>query len=496
MADLLLVADFGTQSVRVGLIDQTGILIAEHSTSYPTAYPHPGWAEQKPSDWINGFKRSLGAVIKSVTLQSSDTIVALSISATSSTVVPIDKNGNAIGDAILWMDCRAADQAEMINATRNPVLEYCGGAVSAEWLIPKILWNKQNHQVMYDQIYKFIEQLDFLNMYFTGELFSSQCNATCKANYVTDLGGWNAEFLASIGLGDFLDKIATETVSVGAPVGLLKTSLCEEFGLPNHVAVFQGCIDAYAGMIGLGAVREGIMATIMGTSFVELCLSPIESRPSGIWGPYKNALIDGYYVYEGGQVAAGSIIKWFKNLIGDIDYDLLSEDAIKSPIGSNGLITLDFFQGNRTPYKEPRLRGEIKGLTLSHTRGDIYRSLMESVAFGTRNVLETMGKGNVVIDEFVASGGVTKDTLWLSIIADVCNVPISIVNSSTYAGLMGSAIIAAISCNMYGSYEEAVSVMIKNDRMVEPDNRQIGAYDRLFAMYLEESEEAMKKLGK
>ena len=238
------------------------------------------------------------------------------------------------------------------------------------------------------------------------------------------------------------------------------------------------------------------MATIMGTSFVELCLSPIESRPSGIWGPYKNALIDGYYVYEGGQVAAGSIIKWFKNLIGDIDYDLLSEEAIKSPIGSNGLITLDFFQGNRTPYKEPRLRGEIKGLTLSHTRGDIYRSLMESVAFGTRNVLETMGKGNVVIDEFVASGGVTKDTLWLSIIADVCNVPISIVNSSTYAGLMGSAIIAAISCNMYGSYEEAVSVMIKNDRMVEPDNRQIGAYDRLFAMYLEESEEAMKKLGK
>lgn len=491
MAELLLIADFGTQSVRVGVIDQRGGLRAEHSTPYPTHYPRPGWAEQSPATWVDGFKHSLGTILDQLTSRERAAIRSMSISATSSTVVPINRDGSARGNALLWMDNRSSRYSQQINETGHEILASCGGAVSAEWLVPKVLWNKYENRSWYDDTFKFVEQLDYLNMFLTGELASSQCNATCKANYSD---GWSSDFFKRIGLEDFREKMCTDVIAVGAQVGLLRPELSSEFGLPSGIRVYQGCIDAYAGMIGLGAVREGIMATIMGTSFVELCLSPTESRPDGIWGPYKDALIPGTYIYEGGQVAGGSIIKWFRSLIGGISYDVLSEEAEAVGVGSNGLLVLDFFQGNRTPYKEPRLKGQIQGLTLSHTRGDLYRSLMEGVAFGTRNVIETMKAADIPIVEFVASGGVTKDPLWLSIIASVCGVPISITSSSAYAGLLGSAMIASLSSGIYASYEEAAERMIETERIVEPNRDQGEAYGLLFDRYLSECSNLLERV--
>lgn len=491
MAELLLVADFGTQSVRVGVIDQKGKLCAEHSTPYPTLYPRPGWAEQSPIDWIGGFKHSLAEVLNTLQTSERAAIQSMSISATSSTVVPIDRDGSARANALLWMDNRSSVYSQQINETGHSVLASCGGAVSAEWLVPKVLWHKRENRKWYESTYKFIEQLDYLNMFLTGELVCSQCNATCKANYI---GGWSDDFFHTIGLEDYRQKMCTDVIAVGALVGLLRPSLCKEFGLASNIKVYQGCIDAYAGMIGLGAIREGTMATIMGTSFVELCLSSNESRPDGIWGPYEDALIPGTFIYEGGQVAGGSIIKWFRSLIGDFSYDVLSSEAEAVGVGSNGLLVLDFFQGNRTPYKEPRLKGQIQGLTLSHTRGDIYRALMEGVAFGTRNVIETMKAADIPIYEFVACGGVTKDPLWLSIIASVCGVPISITNSSVYAGLLGSAMIAAISSGIYASYDEAVARMIEIEHTVEPNRDDAEAYVRLFERYLAECSNLLSRV--
>lgn len=494
MNRLLLTTDFGTQSVRVGVISTDGVLVAEHSTSYHTYYPVPGRAEQKPEEWIASFKNSLSNVTNSLTAAQRALLTTLNISATASTVVPIDKRGEPIGNAILWMDNRASTEAFSINKTNHPVLQHCGGAVSSEWLISKILWYKNNDPKTYERTYKFVEFLDFINFHLTGELVSSLCNNVCKANYVEELGGWNEQFFNLIGLSDFKEKMVINFKRVGQPIGKLRPSYCIEYGLPSSMTVLQGCIDAYAGMIGLGAVKEGLMAAIMGTSFVGLCLSPTEFRTKGVWGPYKDALIEGNYVYEGGQVAAGSILKWFKQMVGSISYDELSKEAELSPIGSNGLVSLDFFQGNRTPYKEPRLRGEIKGLTLSHTRGDIYRSLMEAVAYGTRNMVESIAKGQIPINTFMASGGVTKDPLWISIIADVCKVPITITKSSSYAGLMGSAIISAVSEDIYASYEEAASVMIQIDRVVEPNPVHSVLYEKGFTKYLQESDAALQKL--
>jgi FGGY-family pentulose kinase len=495
MIDCFLAMDFGTQGVRVSLITKQGKLIGSFNNNYPICFPKPGLAEQDPNEWEKSLKEALHALFKFVDINTIH-ILSCSVSTTSSTVFPIDKNGKALSNALMWMDCRSTGEADIINSKNYEIVKYSGGEVSTEWLIPKVLWFKKNRPKLYSTAYRFIEELDYINYLLTGNLVCSFCNATCKANYVQDLGGWNDDYFNSIGLSEYKDKINTDVLKVGGEVGFIKDSFCNLYGIDYKIPVFQGCIDAYSGMIGLGVVKPGKLATIMGTSFVELCLGENTVFQKGLWGPYKDALIDGYSVYEGGQVSAGSIAKWYKNLFGcdsEINFDTLSKEAMESGIGSNGVLALDFFQGNRTPYKNTKVRGEIKNLSLSSSRGDIYRALLESVAFGTKNTINHMSMTQREIDGFVASGGVTKDELWMEIIADVCGMPISLVDSRTYSGLMGSSLISAVSLGIYSNYEQASNKMINEVSVIEPNLRNTEKYKPIYEKYLHECNLALEK---
>lgn len=494
MIDCFLSMDFGTQGVRVSLIEKNGILLATAANNYQTFFPRPGWAEQNPHDWVKALRISLKELFMTYPTNKIH-ILSCSVSATSSTVLPIDNKGNPLDNALLWMDCRATEEAEIINSNNYEVVKYSGGEVSTEWLIPKVMWFKKNNIDLYEKTYRFVEELDYINFILTGTLVSSFCNMTCKGNYVDDLGGWNEEYFTAIGLSDFREKINTEVVKVGGFVGYLTNKFSKLYNIDYKIPVFQGCIDAYSGMIGLGVVSSNKLATVMGTSFVELCLDEKNTFHNGLWGPYKNALIDGYSVYEGGQVSAGSIAKWFKNLFNEetLDFDKLSKEARNSGINSNGVMVLDFFQGNRTPYKNTKVRGEIKNLSLNTSRGDIYRAILESVAFGLKNTIIHMENSHRKFDSFVASGGVTKDPLWMEIISDVCAIPISLVNSRTYSGLMGSAIISSVSLGINNSYEEAVKKMIKEESVIEPNLSNSNQYQETFLNYIELCKSALNE---
>jgi ribulose kinase len=478
--------DLGTQGVRVGLIAENGELVAGGECAYPISFPRNGWAEQHPDDWYDAFLGAWGRTLDGISRSDRKRIRAACACATSSTVFPVDKDGRPLSNALMWMDSRAVEETEYINAAAHPALSRCGGEESVEWLIPKVLWFKRKQRDVYDAAFRFVEQLDWFNWKLTGEWRSSLCNATCKANYSRDDGGWNVDFLASIGLEDFGEKLLTDVIPVGEPVGTLHRAFCETYGLDSAIPLYQGGIDAYVAVLGLGVVGEGTLGTIMGTSFVQLCMAKAPLDITGIWGPYRDALIEGYHILEGGQISAGSIAKWFHGLWGNgtaIDFDVLAAEARSSGIGAHGLVALDFFQGNRTPYKNPRYRGAIWGLGLGHSRGDIYRALMESVAFGTRNIISNFNKFGYGIGRIAACGGVTKDELWLSIIADVCRTRIVLLNSSSYAGLMGCAMISAVSSGLRSGYDEAAHAMVRETDMIEPDAGRSESYDAPYRTY-------------
>lgn len=482
--------DTGTQSVRVVVTDLSGNVVASDEQVYETYYPKPGWAEQKPEDWWSCFNKAVENVMDSLSAGIRYSIAAVSVCSTSSTVLPVDQEGNPLADAIMWMDTRAVKEIKAINKTKHPILKYCGGEDSVEWMIPKTLWIKKNQPEIYEKSYKIIEQLDWMNYKLCGNFTTSICQAACKWNYVACEGGWNEEFFNMIGLDDYKEKLVLDVKRLGDYIGTIDKDFAEKYDLNPDMMVVEGGIDAHVGMLGLGVATPGKLAMIMGTSFVQLGFAENKLELEGIWGPYNEPVIPNAWLLEGGQISAGSIIKWFMREFEVTDsykgnpYEQMNKLVEAIEPGAEGLVALDFFQGNRTPYKDANAKGLIYGLTLSHTKGHIYRALLESVALGTKNIIDNFENQGCPVDVIVGCGGVTKDKTWMQIIADVTGKPI-IVTVDPSAGGLGCAIIAAVGAKAYDNFEDATAGMVKEEYTVTPNPGLYETYQGVFEKYVE-----------
>lgn len=483
--NVLFSIDLGTQSARAACFDEAGNRLSMAEEVYETRYPHPGWAEQRPSDWWRAICSSCHRA--AAALSGNYTPAAICIGATSSTVLPVDAQGSPLGNAILWMDTRSRKECAMVNETRHPILSYCGGGVSVEWMLPKTLWMKKNQPELYNSAYKIVEALDWLNFKLSGEWAASKCNASCKWTFSDVEGGFVEEFFKEIGFPEYAEKWPISVKAMGEPVGRVTPEAAKELGIQGTPMLIQGGIDAHVGMVGLGTVVPGIMGVIMGTSFVHLALSEERMFIPGLWGPYSNAVVPGYSLLEGGQTSAGAITRWFKEVfakdLGDEAYALLAQEAATAPPGCDGLTVLDFWQGSRTPVCDPDLTGCMWGMDLHHTRGHMYRAVLESVAHGTRNILSAFRKGGYHVDNMAVCGGVTKNPLWLQIIADICQTPI-VLTKDTDAVLLGGAITGSVGVGIHPSFQAASESMVHQRSVVEPDSSLTWIYDKAHQRYL------------
>lgn len=484
--DLFLASDFGTQGVRVGIADINGTLLRTKEVKYPINFPQAGHAVQDSEDWWRGFKEALRDVLTELTVEQKNNIKALSICATSSTVVPVDKAGNPLDEALMWMDIRSKDVARQITEMQHPVLDYCGNSVSPEWFIPKVVWIKENKRDIYNKAHLIVEQIDFLNYRLTNQWVASKTNAVCKWNYVDGVG-FNREYMEQIGLADFEEKIITNVVPMGDLVGTLTKELAMEYNL-NQIPIFQGGIDAHIGTIGMGVVSVGKLGANMGTSFVQLIFTDKEMPVKGIWGPYKGAMVEGLTLLEAGQISAGSIIKWYQNIFNlnqPESYEIMKSEVENIPIGADGLRILDFFQGNRTPYKDDYAKGAFFGLTLNHDRAHIHKAIMEAVAFGFKNIIVNFEKNNIPVNEVICTGGVTFDKVWMQILADVTGKEFIINENTNYGTLLGPAMLAAVGAQSFSDLTAAADSMVHVKESIMPNLENTKAYEPIFQEYLD-----------
>lgn len=455
--------DFGTQGVRLGVISAEGDVITSFEKSYNTYYPKEGWAEQKPADWLESFDEVMKSCLSELTTDQRNRLKGITVCTTASTVLPVDIEGNALTDAILWMDIRSKNEAREITATKSETLKFCGGEISPEWFLAKALWIKRHRPDLYAKAARIVEFQDYMNYFLTGEWSASICQATCKATYVEDFGHWDSELMNQIGLEDYQDKFNMNVLRLGEKAGELRQNLADEFGI-GRIPVYQGGVDAYIGLLGVGVCRPGDIGIAMGTSFVQLALTDKLQFSEKLWGPYNNAIVPGLFALEGGQISAGSITKWFIkefHVEGENKYMVMADEASTIDPGSDGIVVLDSFQGNRTPYKDPDARGVFYGLTLAHTRAHMYRAVLESVAFGTRNVIESIEEAGVPINRIFTFGGVTKNDFWIQMIADVVGHDLTMVENFSYVSLLGCAVIAAFGSGTYESFDQAVEQMVR-----------------------------------
>lgn len=480
---LVMGLDFGTGGVRVGVYDISARrMLAVSEAAYTTTQPRPGWAEQDPADWWSALKKAVGQAISAAGRAD---ISGVSVATTASTVVACRRDGAPLRSAILWMDCRAAEQSRFTETIDHPVLAYSGHGDAVEWLVPKAMWLARHEAETYARADVICEAVDFVNFRLTGRWVGSQLNATCKWNYDPPAGRFYPELFSSFGVSDLLEKLPSEIVKVGEPVGLMCAEVAAELGLSGRPLVAQGGIDAHMGVFGAGTIAPGGMLMIGGTSVVHLTHTQGHRDIPGIWGPYPHALVDGLWLIEGGQVSAGSILGWLTERIFGLDaagYAALVKEASALLPGSTGLMTLDYWMGNRTPYRDPDLRGAILGLSLWHDRAAIYRSVVDAIALGSANVIEDLAEKGVAVDHLVLAGGICRNPLWLKASIDAIGMPVHVALDDNLS-LLGGAISAACALELFpdlGAASEALRAPVET---IEPDPAMSARYRTMLGQY-------------
>ena len=480
----LLGIDGGTESLRAGIFDLNGTLIASASTAYETRFPNPGWAEQDPRDWWRALATSVRKAVSESGLHS-EQIAAMAVDTTCCSVVVLDEQGEPLRPCLIWMDMRSAPQTEKVMATADEALQVNGGGrgpVSAEWMVPKALWVADNEPELFDRAAVICEFQDYINYHLTGRWVASINNASARWHFNRSKGGIPESLLESLGLTALVQKWPAEVLDLGEVVGGLTDRASEHLGLARGLPVIQGGADAFIGMIGLGVVKPGSLAFITGSSHLQLGLSGTSFHAAGIWGTYCDALLPGMHIVEGGQTSTGSVINWLKNLYGVTDYEDLNREAAGLPPGSEDLIIQEHFQGNRTPHTNPHSRGAIHGLTLKHGRAHLFRAAIEGVSFGSELILETMRASGFEPQRIVVAGGATLSDLWLQIHADVSNLPLTLTEVAD-APLLGCAILASVGCGLNPDVQSAVEQMVKVARVIDPDPSVHSAYEPFYEAY-------------
>ncbi|NJD02741.1 MAG: xylulose kinase [Ruminiclostridium sp.] len=489
--------DMGTSSVRVAIFDLKGKSVVFRDEPYPLYTPYSGWAEQKPEEWWDALCKASRKAIEDSGIKPED-IIGISADTTCCTVLLVDENIDPIRPAIMWMDIRASKQAKRITESGHPALKYNGyGNVSSEWMPCKALWLKENESEKYNKAAHVIECIDWVMYRLTGRLTASINTTSARWYFDKTAGGWPHEFYTKIGLEDLIQKFPKDILALGEVAGKLTKAAADDLGLVPGIPVGEGGADAFVGMVGLNVVEPGRLALITGSSHLHLGLSDKEIHMPGIFGSYPDAVVPGLSMFEGGQISTGSIVNWFKtNMCGYVEkiakergcsiYTVLNEEAEKLPAGSEGLIVLDYFQGNRTPHTDADVRGLIYGLSLKHTPVYIYKAIIEGICYGTEHIFQSFRKAGFSPKEVYICGGAVKSKLWLETHANVSNIPIFIPEVSE-APSLGSAILGAVAAGAYDNIQNAAKNMVNFIDKIEPDAEKHEEYkffvDKYIAFY-------------
>ncbi len=506
--------DVGTGSARAGIFDAEGHCHASASEPIEMWKPKAGHAEQSSDDiW-----RAVCEVVRECRAQAKIAprdVVGIAFDATCSMVVldgkgaplPVNDENQKTRNVIMWMDQRAVGEAEEINAGGHDVLTYVGGSLSPEMQTPKLMWLKRNLPDTWKNAGKFFDLADFLTWRSTGEEKRSLCTTVCKWTYLGHLGKsgqWDKKYFQQIGLDDVLDddKIGNEALPLGQLVGNLSNKAARELALNVQCAVATGAIDAHAGGLGLlGAVWQGkesrdmadlesALALISGTSDCHLAVSRAPKYIPGIWGPYFGAMVPGMWLTEAGQTTAGSaldtIIESHANypaLVADAKkrkatvYELLNEEVARlqelakcGPALTRDLHVLPYFSGNRSPHSDPRARAAFDGVALDGSLSSqalLYYATLQSLAYGTREIIEKLNDGDYSINTIYFAGGGAKNALLLQETADITRCEI-VLPETNDAVLLGSAILASTAAGLYEDVETAMQAMSRAGNTISP----------------------------
>lgn len=465
--------DLGTSAVKLLLMDELGNIKKIVSKEYPLYFPHPGWSEQKPEDWLE--KTIEG--IKELTAEcEKENVAGISFGGQMHGLVALDKNDAVIRPAILWNDGRTGEETKYLNNVigKEKVSKYTANIAFAGFTAPKILWMKKQEPENFAKIQKIMLPKDYLAYMLSGSFCTDVSDASGMLLMDVEHRCWSKEMLEICGITEAQLPKLYESYEV---VGTLKPETAKELGLSESVKVIAGAGDNAAAAVGTGTVGDGRCNISLGTSGTIF----ISSKKFGVDeynGLHSFAHADGYYHLMGCMLSAASCNKWWNEEILKTT-DFAGEQAQIEKLGENHVYFLPYLMGERSPHNNPDARAVFLGMSMDTTRADMTQAVLEGVAFGLRDSLEVARKLGVNIERTKICGGGAKSPLWKKIIANVMNMKVDVIESEEGPAL-GGAMLAAVGCEEYPDVETIAEKLVKVVDTIEPDPELVAKYEERY----------------
>jgi xylulokinase len=474
MSELLLGLDIGTSSSKGVLVTTDGTVVARAERQHNLSIPRPGWAEH---DVITVWWDDAVRILRELTSAADGPIVALGASGIGPCFAPVDAGDRPLRPAILYgIDTRATAEISELTTRygADRILSRGGSALTSQAVGPKLLWLQRHEPEVWHQTRRIFMASSYLVRRLTGAYVLDHHSASqCDPLYDMAPGDWSRDWA-----GDIAPEIEFPELLWPAEVaGHVTAEAASLTGLPAGIPMVAGTIDAWAEATSVGVRRPGDTMLMYGTTMfiVEVVDRFVPGRT--LW--VTAGVEPGSRTLAAGMSTSGALTGWFRDLVGMPPFEALVAEASAVPAGSHGLVVLPYFAGERTPIFDADARGLILGLTLEHTRGHVYRALLESTGYGVRHILAALREAGSPPRRLVAVGGGTKGGLWTRIVSNITGITQE-VPAVTIGAAYGDALMAGVGAGLVEPGADWSQVA----EVVEPDAGLRGTYDELYDTYL------------
>ncbi|MBN2320970.1 MAG: xylulokinase [Acidobacteria bacterium] len=483
----LLGIDVGTGGTRALIIDEDGRPVSSATGEHePFATPKIGWAEQDPADWW----RACGLAVRNALDRANlggDRIACVGFSGQMHGAVMLDARDAVVRPALIWCDVRTEKQCmdlsrkigeeRLIQLTCNPALP--------NFTLTKFLWVRENEPHNWERVRSVMLPKDYVRFRLTGGRAVDMADASGTLLLDVAQRKWSKEVLQAAAIDERLLPELFESPEV---CGKITDAGASATGLKAGTPVVAGAGDQAAGATGMGIVAPGAVSATIGTSGVVFASTDRPALDSkGRLHTFCHAIPQRWHVM-GVTQAAGLSLRWFRDSFGaGVDdgrdpYERLTEEAAGAPAGSDGLLWAPYLMGERTPHLDPNARGALIGLTASHGRGHIVRSILEGVAYSLKDTFTLFEAMKVPVNRIRLGGGGARSSLWRQIQADVYGHDVEIVEAEEGAAY-GAAILAGVGAKVWDSVDEACSSVVRIAGKTSPQTAAAETMKKGYAAY-------------
>lgn len=535
MSEYVIGLDYGSDSARALVVDAgTGRCLASSVKEYPRwkkglyCDPKANQWRQHPKDYLEVLEYIVTDALSKCEADVAPNVIGMAFDTTGSTPALVAENGQPLAmlpeysenpDAmfVLWKDHTAMDEAKEINeACGNSAVDYAkyeGGSYSPEWLWAKALHCVRNSPELMCDAYSVVECCEWLPAVLTGvrhsgEIVRSRCAYGHKLMWNEEWGGLPPEdFFRGLDqrLADLRRNMPDEALTADRPVGTLCQEWAARLGLSTDVVIAGGAIDCHVGAVGAG-IKEHTLIRVIGTSTCDVLVASEEEIGDkcikGICGQVNGSVIPGMIGLEAGQSAFGDVYAMFRRILewplrncAGLDEEafeaaceriipLLTSEAERIGVSEDDMLATDWMNGRRSPDSDPSLKGTITGFTLGTTAPEIFRSLVEATAFGTKAIIDRFCEEGIRIDSVIGVGGIAlKSPFVMQVMSDVIGRPIKVCKSDQVCAL-GAAMFAATAAGRYKKVEDAITAMNSGfSTEYVPDEKRTRVYQSRYCDY-------------